>query len=190
MAIKRKILDSLIFFTDGVITVRPFQDADASEVHAAVTKSQDEAAPWLVELKGLSLADVQDYIASQPQTWNEDKAFNFLVLESNTVRIIGGCGLTQINRRHRFCNLYFWTRTGATGHGYATRAVVLMARFAFESLGMQRMEIVIEPENLASLRVAEKAGAISEGYLRSRLHHHGESRDAVIFSLVPEDLPA
>ena len=51
------------------------------------------------------------------------------------------------------------------------------------------MEIVIEPENLAGLRVAEKAGAISEGYLRNRLFHHGESKDAVIFSLVPEDLP-
>jgi ribosomal-protein-serine acetyltransferase len=50
------------------------------------------------------------------------------------------------------------------------------------------MEIVIEPENLASLRVAEKAGAISEGYLRSRLFMRGESRDAVMFSLVPEDL--
>jgi RimJ/RimL family protein N-acetyltransferase len=182
-------LDSFIFFTDGVITVRPYQQEDAPEVYAAVNESQNEVAHWLVELKGLSLNDVQDYIASQPQKWNEDNAFNFVVLESDSNKIVGGCGLTQINRRHRLCNLYFWIRTSVTGHGYATRAVVLMARFAFDSLGMQRMEIVIEPENLASLRVAEKAGAISEGYLRSRLYNRGESKDAVIFSLVPEDLP-
>ena len=182
-------MESFIFFTDGVVTVRPFQKEDALEIHAAVSESQDEAAHWLVDLKGLSLIDVEDYIASQPQMWNEDKAFNFVVLETVSNRIIGGCGLTQINRRHRFCNLYFWIRTGATGHGYATRAIILMARFAFDSLGMQRMEIVIEPENLASLRVAEKTGAISEGYLRNRLYNRGESKDAVIFSLVPEDLP-
>jgi ribosomal-protein-serine acetyltransferase len=182
-------LDSFIFFTDKVVTVRPFQAEDAPEVHAAISESQNEAPKWLTELKGLTLANVQEYIASQPQMWNGDQAYNFVILESSSNQIVGGCGLTQINKRHRYCNLYYWIRTSATGQGYATRAVVLMARFAFESLGMQRMEIVIEPENQASLRVAEKAGAISEGYLRNRLFMRGESRDAVMFSLVPEDLP-
>ena len=182
-------MDSFIFFTDNVVTVRPFQADDAPEVHAAISESQNEAPKWLTDLKGLTLANVQEYIASQPQTWNDDTAYNFAILESNSNKIVGGCGLTQINQRHRYCNLYYWVRSSVTGRGYATRAVVLMARFAFESLGMQRMEIVIEPENLASLRVAEKAGAISEGYLRSRLFVRGESRDAVMFSLVPEDLP-
>lgn len=178
-----------MFYTDGVITVRPFQPEDTPEVHAAVSESQEEAPHWLSDLKGLSLSDVQEFVEQQPRNWNEDKAYNFAVVESSSNRIVGGCGLTHINRRHRCCNLYFWTRTSSTGLGYGTRAVVLMARFAFESLGMQRMEMVIEPENLASLRVAEKAGAISEGYLRKRLFNRGESQDAVIFSLVPEDLP-
>ena len=156
-------MDSFIFFTDSVITVRPFQAEDAPEIHSAINESQNETSFWLVDLKGLSLPDVQDYIDSQPETWNEDQAYNFVILESSTNRILGGCGLTQINRRHRNCDLYFWIRTSATRRGFATRAVVLMARFAFDSLGMQRMEIIIEPENLAGLRVAEKAGSISEG---------------------------
>ena len=170
--------------------MRPYQREDVLEVHAAVSESQNEPFFWLIDLKGLSQPEIQAYIEAQPEVWNEDKAYNFVILESGTNRIQGGCGLTQINRRHRTCSLYNWIRTTSTGHGYATRAVLLMARFAFDSLGMQRMEIVIEPENIAALRVAEKAGAISEGYLRSRLFHHGEARDAVLFSLVPEDLPA
>jgi RimJ/RimL family protein N-acetyltransferase len=183
-------LESFIFFTDGVVTVRPFQKEDALEIHAAVSESQNETSFWLVDLKGLSLSDVQEYIDSQPEIWNEDQAYNFVILESSTSKILGGCGLNQINRRHRSCALYFWIRTSATRRGFATRAVVLMARFAFDSLGMQRMEIDIEPDNLAGLRVAEKSGAISEGYLRGRFFHHGEPKDAVVFSLVPEDMPA
>jgi ribosomal-protein-serine acetyltransferase len=188
LAEKDSLLETIIFFTDGLVTVRPFQPEDAPEMYGAISESQNEVPRWLNDLKGVSLEAVQDYIASQPQIWNEDKAYNFAVVESKSNQIVGGCGLTQINRRHRYCNLYYWVRTSATGRGFATRAAVLMARFAFESLGMQRMEIVIEPDNLASLRVAEKAGAISEGYLRSRLFMQGEPRDAVIFSLVPEDL--
>jgi ribosomal-protein-serine acetyltransferase len=183
------ILDSFIFFSDGVITARPFQPEDAADVYSAVVESQNDVANWLQGLKGLTLSDVESYITSQPQAWNEDKAYNFAVLDAGTNRLLGGCGLTQIDRRHRLCNLYYWIRTGSTGQGYATRSVGLMARFAFESLGLQRMEILVEPDNLASLRVAEKVGAISEGYLRNRLYNHGEPRDAVIFSLVPEDLP-
>jgi RimJ/RimL family protein N-acetyltransferase len=183
-------LESFIFFTDGVVTVRPFQKEDAPEIHAAVSESQNETSFWLVDLKGLSLSDVQEYIASQPEIWNEDQAYNFVILESSSNKILGGCGLNQINRRHRSCALYFWIRTSATRRGFATRAVVLMARFAFDSLGMQRMEIDIEPDNLAGLRVAEKSGAISEGYLRGRFFLHGEPKDAVVFSLVPEDMPA
>ena len=189
MVIEGNKLYTVLFYTDGVITVRPFQPEDTQDILAAVSESQDEVPPWLSDFKGLVLSDVQEFIDQQPRNWNEDKAYNFAVVESGSNKIVGGCGLTHINRRHRCCNLYFWTRTSATGHGCATRAAILMARFAFESLGMQRMEIVIEPENLAGLRVAEKAGAISEGYLRNRLFNRGEPRDAVIFSLVPEDLP-
>ena len=183
-------MESVIFFTDGVITVRPYQVEDAPEVCAAVSESQNEPFFWSVDLKGLSQPDVEAYIKSQPKTWNEDIAYNFAILDSGSNRVQGGCGLTHINRRHRTCSLYYWVRTGSTGKGYATRAVILMARFAFDSLGMRRMEIVIEPENLAGLRVVEKAGAISEGYLRSRFFHHGDSKDAVLFSLLPEDLSA
>jgi RimJ/RimL family protein N-acetyltransferase len=63
-----------------------------------------------------------------------------------------------------------------------------MARFAFEQLKMQRVEIVVEVENAPSLRAAEKAGATREGLLRNRLNNRGEPRDALIFSLIPRDM--
>ena len=64
----------------------------------------------------------------------------------------------------------------------------MAARFGFEELGLHRIEIVAAVENIASQRVAEKAGAVREGVLRKRLLIRGESQDAVLFSLLPEDL--
>jgi len=83
-------LESFIFFTDGVVTARPFQKEDAPEIHAAASESQNETSFWLVDLKGLSLSDVQEYIDSQPEAWNEDQAYNFIILESSTNKILGG----------------------------------------------------------------------------------------------------
>lgn len=43
-------------------------------------------------------------------------------------------------------------------------------------------------DNIASQRVAEKVGAVRESVLRKRLLTNGDSQDAVLFSLTPEDL--
>ena len=85
-------------------------------------------------------------------------------------------------------NLGYWVRTNSVGRGVATSATRLAARFGFEELGLHRIEIVAAVENIASQRVAEKAGALREGLLRKRLLIRGESQDAVLFSLLPEDL--
>jgi RimJ/RimL family protein N-acetyltransferase len=63
-----------------------------------------------------------------------------------------------------------------------------VAKFGFAELGLQRIEILAAIPNIASQRVAEKAGAVREGVLRKRLLIRGVSQDAVMFSLVAEDL--
>jgi RimJ/RimL family protein N-acetyltransferase len=89
---------------------------------------------------------------------------------------------------HQFGNLGYWVRTSAAGRGVASKASRLVARFGFEELGLHRIEILAAVSNVASQRVAEKIGAAREGVLRKRLLIRGEPQDAVMFSLVPEDL--
>ncbi|HYE66449.1 MAG TPA: GNAT family protein, partial [Pyrinomonadaceae bacterium] len=62
--------------------------------------------------------------------------------------------------------------------------------FGLEELGLQRIEIVVAVDNWASQRVAEKVGATREGILRKRLLIHGRPQDALMYSLVAEDLDA
>jgi RimJ/RimL family protein N-acetyltransferase len=63
-----------------------------------------------------------------------------------------------------------------------------LAKFGFEELQLERIEIVAAVGNKASERVAEKAGAVREGIARRRLRVHGVQHDAICFSLIPEDL--
>ncbi len=53
---------------------------------------------------------------------------------------------------------------------------------------MDRIEIHVEPENMASRRVAERAGFTLEGVLRSYLVNKGVRRDAVSYSLLRGEL--
>jgi RimJ/RimL family protein N-acetyltransferase len=84
-------------------------------------------------------------------------------------------------------NLGYWIRSSQTRRGLATAAVRLLAHWAFDNTDLNRLELVISVENLASLRVAEKAGAVREGILRSRLLLYGRSHDAALYSLLRND---
>ena len=71
----------------------------------------------------------------------------------------------------------------------ATAAARLGAEFGFRELGLNRVEILIPEINLASQRVAQKAGAKFEGLLRNRVMIAEKCQDAVLYSIVPNDLP-
>jgi RimJ/RimL family protein N-acetyltransferase len=66
--------------------------------------------------------------------------------------------------------------------------VRLVARFAFDTLQLSRLEIFARPENVASRRVAEKAGAKFEAIARNRMVQHGRAYDAALYSLIPADV--
>jgi RimJ/RimL family protein N-acetyltransferase len=82
----------------------------------------------------------------------------------------------------------YWCAAEARGRGVVTRCVRRLCRYAFEELELGRLEVVVDPENIASRRVAEKAGFVEEGVLRSHLSHpDGRRRDSVMYSLLPSD---
>jgi len=83
----------------------------------------------------------------------------------------------------------YWCAPSARGRGLTTRALRLLCTHALEDLGLQRLELITDPDNHASQRVAEKVGFKREGVLRSHLPHpDGRRRDSVLFSLLPGEL--
>jgi ribosomal-protein-alanine N-acetyltransferase len=75
----------------------------------------------------------------------------------------------------------------ARGRGLATDARNLVCNWAFRELGLLRLQLRVDPENLASHRVAVKAGFEREGLLRSSHVVRGRRADVVIYSRLPGD---
>jgi RimJ/RimL family protein N-acetyltransferase len=155
----------------------------------AVRESMAELAAWMAWAhRGYGAEDARVYLESRLAAWRTGEEYAFGIEEAASGRFLGCAGLNQPNPMHRFMNLGYWVRTGAVGRGIATAATVRLAAWGFHAVGLHRVEIVIDPDNRASLRVAEKAGARREGILRRRIAAPGRQRDAVMFSLIPEDL--
>jgi RimJ/RimL family protein N-acetyltransferase len=178
-----------IELTDGVVFIRKYREGDAELLYEAVRESIAEVSQWLPWChQGYSIEESRDFVATRNVRSQGDEWVSFAVIDQSSGRFLGGVGINFINRIHQFANLGYWVRTSAAGHGVATRAAKLAARFGFAELGLHRIEIVAAVDNLASQRVAERAGAVREGIMRRRLSINGVPHDAVLFSLVPRDL--
>jgi RimJ/RimL family protein N-acetyltransferase len=64
----------------------------------------------------------------------------------------------------------------------------LLCAYAFDELGVQRVELWIDPDNKPSLGVAESVGFTREGLLRSFMPIRGVRRDMLMYSLLPGEL--
>jgi [ribosomal protein S5]-alanine N-acetyltransferase len=73
------------------------------------------------------------------------------------------------------------------GRGYATEAVQLTVDYLFAVKQRFRIHLVIHPENVASIRIAEKCGFVLEGTIRGAFFNQGRNNDVLMYSLVRSD---
>ncbi|RPI91467.1 MAG: N-acetyltransferase [Chloroflexi bacterium] len=177
---------SSISLVDADILLRPFRFSDSTGLYRAVHESLDELQPWMSwATDRYTEMTAREYITIARARWEEHTFYAFAITRGE--EIVGACTLSSIHSIYRFCNLGYWVRTSCRGQGLAGRAAQLSARFAFENLGLIRVEIVIAVGNQASLRVAEKIGAHDEGILLNRMVVGKSIYDAHMYSLLPSD---
>lgn len=141
--------------------------------------------PWCHE--NYSVKDSEDFITKSLENREDKTQFAFAIFDSKTNEFLGGTGLNQPNEIHKFYNLGYWVRVSAQNRGIASDATRLLAKAAFEDLEINRIEILVAVENIASRKAAEKAGAQREGVLRKRLVIGGRIHDVVMLSFINED---
>lgn len=74
------------------------------------------------------------------------------------------------------------------GKGMTTEAVSLLVRYLFETRQVNRIRLVIHPDNLASRRLAEKCGFKHEGTARGAWYHKGRHRDVEIYAILHDEV--
>jgi ribosomal-protein-alanine N-acetyltransferase len=81
----------------------------------------------------------------------------------------------------------YWIDEQHAGHGYMPEAMAVVLRYAFEELGLHRVEAAIVPRNAASRRVATKLGLREEGLSVRFLQIRGVWEDHVRYAITSEE---
>jgi RimJ/RimL family protein N-acetyltransferase len=164
---------------DGTIVLRNWRADDEDAVYEAC---QDlDMLQWLPLIpRPYTREDARAFV-----TRERDLGPHQFAIEKHG-RVVGSIGMTV--NQNETGHVGYWCLRSERGQGIVPRAVRLISQYAFEELGLGRVELVTDPDNAPSQRVAEKVGFTREGVLRSHMVFKGARRDTVMYSLLPGEL--
>jgi [ribosomal protein S5]-alanine N-acetyltransferase len=171
--------------SDGVVRLRPPEKAD---VPAIVEACRDPViARYTTVPEDYDEADAHDWLRRCADGLAAGTDVALLIVDARSGELLGSVGAHEIDSQGR-CRMGYWVARGARDRGVATRALRLLSRWLLDELGLARIEVHVEPENIPSRRVAERAGFTQEGLLRSYMELAGRRRDLLSYSLVRADV--
>jgi len=159
----------------------------AAVVNEAVRESFDTLTRWMHWADHVpTLQETVDRLVRSRRAFLADEDYGLHVFSKDSERFLGSSGLHPRSSDATRREIGYWLRNSATGQGYATEAVRAIAAAGFKSLGLTAIEIRTSARNVASQRVAERAGfALESVVLDGRIDPDGEPSATHVYVLHP-----
>jgi RimJ/RimL family protein N-acetyltransferase len=175
---------------DGAVTLRPWRLDDAA---ALVRRINDPAVAAFLDLipQPYEHADAFAYLTGCDEGWRTGASSNFAVFVDRIDGAAGSVGIRWTEIDDGAAEIGYWVAAEARGRGVASTATRLAAGWAFAAEPrLERLQLRADVENVASNRVADKAGFTREGVLRSARRNARLDRrvDFAIWSLLRDEV--
>ncbi|GLR14504.1 alanine acetyltransferase [Chitinimonas prasina] len=126
------------------------------------------------------LEQVRRAIETAAQERSQDRAYQYLIRVGDT--LVGRVNLTGVARPYyNKASLGYRIGQDHGGRGYASQAVALVLEEAFHRLGLYRIEAIVRPDNLGSVKVLERNGFTEFGRARRSMLLNGVWHDLLHF---------
>jgi RimJ/RimL family protein N-acetyltransferase len=166
---------------DDVVILRRWRESDAPALAEAVADPLIRRyLPALsASILGASLLPRQLGTAQR----GRDRIAFAIAAAAEPDELLGGITLWGVDRGAGHGTVSYWVAASVRGRGVVTRALRLLVDWCLADLGLTRLEVFVEPENIRSQRAAERCGFVRERLLHSHLEHQGHRRDAILMAL-------
>jgi RimJ/RimL family protein N-acetyltransferase len=169
--------------TGARVRLRPWRADDVDAVFAACQDA--EIQRWTQVPVPYAREHAEGFVSGiAAETWAQGGGL-FAVESRDGRPLVGSIGLFPPS--DGFAEAGYWTAPGGRRQGYTAEALGLLCAWAFDEVGLRRVELVVDPDNAGSRGVAERAGFRAEGIVRQRFLHRGEPSDVVLYARLATD---
>ncbi|MFX0036314.1 MAG: GNAT family N-acetyltransferase [Candidatus Hermodarchaeota archaeon] len=147
-----------------------------------------EITQYLIMYRPLTRMEEEDWIENLKN--REDTiAFSIIISDEDILeKLIGGCDLHNINWKNRVAELGIVIgEKEFQNEGLGTEAIELLLEYGFNTVNLNRIEIVVYDYNARAIKSYTKVGFIEEGTKRQFMWHNGSYHDAIIMGILAEE---
>ena len=173
--------------------LRPWHVDDVPAVVAAY--SDPDIQRWHLQSK--DKAEAYHWIHQWKSLWQREIRADWAISEVTSGVVLGRIGLREIHLDEGRAEVAYWVLPAARGRGVASTGLEALAAWAFDEIGLHRLDLQHSVHNEASCRVATKTGFELDGVLRSFFLHHDGWHDVHVHGRIrpgvnncPTDGPA
>ena len=174
-----------IILEDDFVLLRPLQETDVDNL---VEISINEPETWKYSLVGADgKENLINYIQSAIKNRDDKKEFPFIVFDKKSQKYAGSTRFYDIQLDYKTVQLgYTWYGSAFRGTGLNKHCKFLLLQFAFETLGMERVEFRADNNNERSIAAMKSIGCKVEGVLRSHMPTANSEirRDSIVLSIL------
>jgi [ribosomal protein S5]-alanine N-acetyltransferase len=171
----------------GAVGLRLAAERDIPEVLIA-----HEDDPQLYRRLGLARPPSSAELGRRVEGGPSDRAMGtgvwLTIVAAGADECIGQIDVHAVDWDHSRAELGIWTAPGHRRRGVASGALRLAGRWLLSDCGLARLQVVTEPDNVAMVAAARRAGFVEEGVLRGYVRERGRRRDVTMLALVNADL--
>jgi len=169
---------------DGGLLLRPWAPGDVDVVLRAF--ADPDIQFWNLETLSTREA-AADWLSQWGPGWQAERQGSWAVTDASSAAVLGRVALRRVHLAEGVAECTYWTLPEARGRAVASGAVRAVCRWAFEVLGLHRLELQHSTRNAPSCRVARRAGFAMEGTRREALRHVDGWHDMHLHSRVAGD---
>ncbi len=134
------------------------------------------------------LENLENYIRIALQGRAKNEVYPFIVFDKRTKQYAGSTRFYDYSKKNSTVQLgYTWYGKEFQGTGLNKNCKFLLLHFAFETLGLERVEFRADVRNKRSIAAMKSIGCIEEGVLRNNCASPNGRRDSIVLSILKNE---
>ncbi|MGR5178364.1 GNAT family N-acetyltransferase [Vibrio parahaemolyticus] len=158
---------------------------DAEQLRQAI-KTSPSLHRWIDWChRDFTRQEADEFIGATRVNWVKANALGFALFDRENDEFLGMVALNEFYHTFNMGSLGYWVKDSAQHRGFATEALEALIEFSFTRLLLTRLEIVCDPNNTASHKLAERVGAQFECLAKNRFVFNKVPKAGKVYSLIP-----
>lgn len=166
--------------------LREFKESDWESVHLYAGNPETvKYMDWGPNTEEETKTFIRGTMETQSQSSRTE--YVFAVISKATGNLIGTAAIRIQDSHSQNGDFGYILHPSQWGRGIGTEVAQILVKFGFQQLNLHRIWATCRPQNIASIRVLEKAGLKREGYLRENKKIRGSWVDSYLYAIIKDD---